>query len=295
MAGLILGITVPPSRGWREPMRADPQRLTLLVQEGARRGVSPRAMGYVQYGGADPALDSVQIPGPTLVLTRDRPADITVVNRLKDPTAVHWHGIELESYSDGVAGWSGAGRRLAPSIAPGDSFVARLTLPRAGTFIYHTHLGDVEQLTAGLYGALLVLGPGERFDRQTDHVFVTGWDGDVQPRILLVNGDSVLPRLELAAGQRHRFRFVNIGAAGFVRFSLARDSSLLRWRAVAKDGADLPPASAVDGPATVRINVGETYEAVFDASEPGEYELSFELALRPGAPRSIRRQRVIVR
>jgi len=295
MAGLILGITVRPARGWREPVRTDPQRMRLLVQEGARRGASPRAIGYVlQTGDTPPVPDSVQIPGPTLVLTRGRPADITVVNLLKEPTGVHWHGIELESYFDGVAGWSGAGQHVAPPIAPGDSFVAHLTLPRAGTFIYHTHLGDLVQLTAGLYGAIVVLEPGQHFDPRSDHVFVAGWDGDVRPRRLLVNGDSVPPPLELAAGQRHRLRFVNIGAAGFVRFALKRDTSLVRWRALAKDGADLPPALAVEGPATVQINVGETYDAELDAREPGNYELWLELTLRPGMQGVMRHQQVIV-
>ena len=295
MAGLILGITVPPSRRWRDPRRADAERLTMFVQEGSRRGTAPRTMAYVLQRGAVPPSDSIQIPGPTLVLTRGRPADITVVNRLKEPTAVHWHGIELESYSDGVAGWSGMSRRLAPSIAPGDSFVARLTVPRAGTFIYHTHLGDLAQLTAGLYGAIVVLEPGERFDPRTDHVVVAGWDGDVRPRRLLVNGDSLPTPLELAAGERHRFRLVNIGAAGFVRFSLRRDTSFVRWRSLAKDGADLPAELAVERPATVRLNVGETFDAVFDASDPGEYDLSLELTQRPGVPGVMRRQRVIVR
>jgi FtsP/CotA-like multicopper oxidase with cupredoxin domain len=295
MAGLIVGITVPAPPAWREPARTDPQRLRLVVQEGARRGASPRAMGYVLANGGSPRGDSIQIPGPTLVLTRGRPTDITVVNRLKEPTAVHWHGIELESYSDGVAGWSGTGQRIAPPIAPSDSFVARLTLARAGTFIYHTHLGDLDQLSAGLYGAIVVLEPGDRFDPRTDHVFVAGWDGDVRPRRLLINGDSSLAPLALGVGQRHRLRFVNIGAAGFVRFSLRRDSALVRWRAAAKDGADLPPSAAVEAPSTVRINVGETYDAVFDATEAGEYEFLFELTLRPGVPGVTRRQRVFVR
>ena len=295
MAGLILGITVPSARGWRDAKRSDPERLTLIVKEAPPRGASPRTMGYVLHRRAVPPLDSIQVPGPTLVLTRSRPTDITVVNRLKEPTAVHWHGIELESYSDGVAGWSGMSRRVAPSIAPGDSFVARLTLPRAGTFIYHTHLGDLTQLTAGLYGAIVVLEPGERWDPRTDHVIVAGWDGDVRPRRLVINGDSLPPPLELAASQRHRLRLVNIGAAGFVRFSLRRDTSLVRWRAIAKDGADLPEEQRAERPATVRLNVGETADAAFETSEPGEYELLFELALRPGVPGVVRRQRVIVR
>jgi FtsP/CotA-like multicopper oxidase with cupredoxin domain len=46
--------------------------------------------------------------GPPIVLTRGQPVEIEVVNRVKDPTAIHWHGIELESYYDGVPGWSGA-------------------------------------------------------------------------------------------------------------------------------------------------------------------------------------------
>ena len=48
---------------------------------------------------------------PPIVLTQHQPAEITIVNRLTMPTAVHWHGIELDSYFDGVAGWGGAGGR----------------------------------------------------------------------------------------------------------------------------------------------------------------------------------------
>ena len=59
-------------------------------------------------------------------------------------------------------------------IAPGGSFVVRLTPPRAGTFIYHTHVHDYRQLTSGLYGPLLVVEPGERWDPATDHVVVLG-------------------------------------------------------------------------------------------------------------------------
>jgi FtsP/CotA-like multicopper oxidase with cupredoxin domain len=295
MAGLVMGITVPASTDWREPVRSDPQRLRLFVQEGPRRRAAPRSMSYVVQAGDAPRPDSVQVPGPTLVLTRGRPADITVINRMREPTGVHWHGIELESYSDGVVGWSGMGDRVAPPIAPGDSFVARLTQPRAGTFIYHTHLGDLEQLTAGLYGAIVVLEPGERFDPSRDHVIVAGWDGDVIPRRLLINGDSAPPPLVLTRDRSHRFRFVNIGAAGFVRFALHRDGTVLRWRAVGKDGADLPPSAAVETPSAVRINVGETFDAAFDATAPGEYELIYELTLRPGTPGVTRRQRVTVR
>jgi FtsP/CotA-like multicopper oxidase with cupredoxin domain len=206
------------------------------------------------------------------VLTRNEPTDIVVVNRLAEPAAIHWHGIELESYSDGVAGWSGSGTHLAPSIQPGDSFVAHLTLPRAGTFIYHTHMNDLEQLTSGLYGGIVVLEPGRRFDPRRDHVHVAGWDSDVEPVHLLVNGDSLPQPLALSAGVPHRFRFVNIGAAGRFPFSIYRDSSLVQWRLLARDGADLPPAQVLGGPSVEWLDVGETRDVEFVAL-PGVYRL----------------------
>ena len=243
MAGLVMGIEVRPGRRTQRERREGARQLHLYVQEGAKRGRAPRALGYVLRRGAAPARDSLEIPGTPLILTRGQPTDITVINRLAEPTSVHWHGIELESYSDGVAGWSGAMNRLAPSIAPGNSFVAHLTLPRAGTFIYHTHLNDVIQLTSGLYGAMVVLEPGARFDPATDHIFVVGWDGPEDPPHLLVDGDSTPPPLVLAAGRHHRVRFVTIGVVGgevFRPFSRDRAPALAchcQGRRGARNGA----------------------------------------------------------
>ena len=85
--------------------------------------------------------------------------------------------MELDSYYDGVHGFSGVGPRQTPIIAAGDHFVVRFTPPRAGTFIYHTHLHDHRQLSSGLYGAMVVVEPGETFDEATDHVLVLGRSG----------------------------------------------------------------------------------------------------------------------
>jgi FtsP/CotA-like multicopper oxidase with cupredoxin domain len=274
MAGLVLGISVRPGPGWNNPPRDRPRTLRLFVQEGRPRRHSPRAMGFVLQRDREPQADSVEIPGGVLVLTRGEPTDVVVINRLHEPTAVHWHGLELESWSDGVAAWSGAGNRVAPEIQPGDSFTARLTLRRAGTFIYHTHLDDFEQLTSGLYGAIVVLEPGRRFDPATDHVYVVGWDGPGDPADYVVNGDTIAPPLELAAGVTHRFRFVNIGMAGRVIFSLTADSALAVWQPVAKDGADLPPDQAHPAPATRLLAVGETFDALFLPAAPGAYRLT---------------------
>ncbi len=277
MAGLVVGLVVKPRPHAVAPDRRGARELRLFVDEGVPRGRAARALSFVlQRGDRPPAADSLEPPSSVLVLTRGEPTDIHVINRLNESAAIHWHGIELESYSDGVPGWSGAGSAVAHMIPPRDSFVAHLTLPRAGTFMYHTHLNDFEQLTSGLYGGIIVLEPGQTYDPARDHLFVAGWDGPggaIRTRPpTVVNGEARPAPLTLAAGVPHRLRFVNIGVAGRFAFSLFQDSTLATWRRLAKDGGDLPASQATRGPARQLLEVGETFDAEFIGA-PGEYRL----------------------
>ncbi len=164
MAGLVLGIqvtgtsTIPPSDG-----RA-PRRFSLVMREEPNRYGNQSGYRMDLEGAEAPRLNPGPVPGPVIVLTRGEPVEITLINRMTEPTAIHWHGIELDSYFDGVPGWGGQPGNIAPPVAPGQSFVAKFTPPRAGTFIYHTHWHKDEQLGGGLYGPLIVLEPGERYD-----------------------------------------------------------------------------------------------------------------------------------
>lgn len=290
MAGLVLGIEVSAPPGWAPPPRPDPARLRMVVAEGPRHGDSLRTVTVAL--GAPGAEASPVSPGPLLLAERGRPLDVTVVNRLAQGTAIHWHGLELDSYWDGVAGWSGSGTQVAPPIAAGDSFVAHLTVPRAGTFIYHTHLNDLAQVTGGLYGALVVLEPGARWDPARDHVFVLGWDGpnaSPLPRVV-VNGDTTAPPLVLEAGVPQRLRFVNILVGGRLAPEIRRDGALASWEVVAVDGADLPAAARHEEPARRAFNAGMTYDARF-VPAPGTYELRVPL----DSARVFYRQRIEVR
>ncbi|HEV8197324.1 MAG TPA: multicopper oxidase domain-containing protein [Gemmatimonadales bacterium] len=295
MAGLVIGINVKPRRGESYARTGTPRRLDLFFQEGGSRGRIPVTYSYIlQRGPNPPAPDSVENPGSTIVVTRGEATDIVVHNRAREANGVHWHGLELESFSDGVVGWSGQDRTMAPAIAPGDSFRAQLTTPRAGTFIYHTHLNDVVQLTSGAAGPLIVLEPGETFDSSRDHVYVSNWHGPPPVRLanpgILINGDSLMsPPKELAAGVTHRFRLINIGAAGQVRFSLRMDTTVVQWRARAKDGADLPATLRMTQPATQIVSVGETYDFEFMPPGPGSYELTAQSVLPPDVPRPVQR------
>ncbi len=195
MAGMILGVTVlGPEETTGEHATGEStsaRRMTLEMQAEPRRFGDAPAYGFVLTEEGEPLPnDRVPVPGPTLVLKRGEPVEITLVNRLPEGTAIHWHGMELESYYDGVHGWSGAGKRVTPLIEPGGSFVVRFTPPRTGTFMYHTHLHDNRQLTSGLYGAMLVVDPGETVDEATDHVFVMGRGGPDPKAPAVLNGTA---------------------------------------------------------------------------------------------------------
>jgi FtsP/CotA-like multicopper oxidase with cupredoxin domain len=121
------------------------------------RTVSSRltaAPGRVDLGG--PVVDTWSfgpVPGPTI---RARTGDRLVVdltNGLPAPTTVHWHGIALRNDMDGVPGMTQA------PVAPGAVFRYDFTVPDAGTYFFHPHVGV--QLDRGLYGVLVVDDPAE--------------------------------------------------------------------------------------------------------------------------------------
>lgn len=276
MAGLVIGWRVLPNPksavSAEAPASAPRRNLRLLVQQSSRdRYWGAPGMGFVLQDGATPAADSVEIPGPPIVLTRGQPVQITVVNHLRDATSIHWHGIELDSYFDGVSGWSGDQRKTAPHVNPGDSFAVRFTPPRAGTFIYHSHYDEERQLGSGMYGPIIVLEPGKHFDPKTDLPWILSQAGPTKGAArarITVNG-SRSPVLEMQAGVLHRIRLIHIAATLPLKFSILRDT-LLTWRAVAKDGADLPLSQALVRPAQQMIGVGEAYDFEFTPEKPGE-------------------------
>ncbi len=216
MAGLVLGIqvtgasTVAPSNG-----RA-PRQLSLVMREEPNRYGNQSGYRIDLEGAKAPRLNSGPVPGPVIVLTRGEPVEITLVNRMTEPTAIHWHGIELDSYFDGVPGWAGQAGNLVPPVAPGQSFVAKFTPPRAGTFIYHTHWHDELQLSGGLYGPLIILDPGERYNPETDHVVVIGLNGVLRENErapFALNGSATPVPIVMRAGVPNRLRFINITAS----------------------------------------------------------------------------------
>lgn len=284
MAGLVIGVTAVPGpleKAARKEALPAPRKLTLLVGERGFKLHDLPALGYqVIEGEVDPRSIQPQVtaPGAPIILTRGQPVEINVVNRLSKATSVHWHGIQLESYYDGVPGFGGNSRQATPPIAPGGSFVVRFTPPRSGTFIYHTHMSDLDQLATGLYGALIVVDSRQSFDPETDLVFVLSRGGpDDEKDPVLINGEPDLPPIILHSGQRYRLRFVGILPAPAPVVTLSSKDAPITWLPLAKDGAELPKSFQRLQPAKVRIFAGETYDFQLQPSAPGEIRLEATL------------------
>jgi FtsP/CotA-like multicopper oxidase with cupredoxin domain len=273
MNGLILGITVNGSVK-RSPPWHPAKQLHLFVQSDSTARDSTRRWGYVLQRGAEPRRDSVESPGPLLLLTRGEPTSIEVTNRTPEPTSVHWHGIELESYYDGVAGWSGSTGMTEPAIRPESTFEVHITPKRAGTFMYHTHFNDIRQQYGGLVGPLVVLEPGERWD--ADHEMLV-MISDGPHATMRVNGSASPPPRVLHVGTTYRIRIADIAIYHqHVPVRLVRDSSALTWRAVAKDGFTLPPAQSTVRLSATFFSSGETADFEFTPEAPEDLKLEVD-------------------
>jgi hypothetical protein len=63
---------------------------------------------------------------------------------------------------------------------------------------------------------------------------------------------------------------------------LVRDSSLVTWRAIAKDGFTLPAAQATTRPSIARVASGETADFEFIPDAPGDVRLEIGVPGRTG-------------
>jgi len=275
MVGLVMALDVLGPSANKEAAYRQARRLTLVIDE---KRTNPLEVKLSLLEGKE-RLESQDLEGPPIVLRRGEAAEITVVNHLAEPTSIHWHGMELESYYDGVPNFTGMGKRLTPLIPPGGEFMARMTPPRAGTFIYHTHWHDIEQLQGGLHGPLLVVEPG-KYQPDSEQTFIAaGAPGETN--VLLVNGTKTPAPLEWRAGKTYHLRLINISPNLPVTFILDSGSKSLTWRAVSKDGMALPPSQQTLGKAIQLVAIGETYEFETE-TRPEDLRMRANVAAAPG-------------
>jgi FtsP/CotA-like multicopper oxidase with cupredoxin domain len=278
MAGLVLQITVKPKAETPAIASASKpaRKIDLIIEPDTQAAANePKFSCSVREKNKVLASQDRSV-GPPIFVTRGELTEISVLNHLKAATTVHWHGLEIESYYDGVMG-GGIGDKITPAIAPGETFVARFTPSRAGTFIYHTHAADPNQLSGGIYGALIVLEPGQAFDEDHDKLLVIGTrDTFFDAKRITINGMEKPSPLTLTKGATYRLRLINMAPNLVATFRLGPEAHPAKWQALAKDGANVPTRLAKPGDAMLRIVSGETYDFQFQADQTGDIPMEVQ-------------------
>ncbi|WP_339920816.1 multicopper oxidase domain-containing protein [uncultured Flavobacterium sp.] len=88
------------------------------------------------------------IPGPTLEFIEGEYAVIYVKNEMSEETSVHWHGLLLPNFFDGVP------YLTTPPIEPGHTQKYEFPIKQSGTYWYHSHTMLQEQ--SGVFGSIVI-------------------------------------------------------------------------------------------------------------------------------------------
>lgn len=197
----------------------------LIAEEGSAElipGISTSILGF--NGG---------YPAPVLRAKQGKRIRIKFINRLKEPTTIHWHGIRIDIAMDGVPLLS------QPPIMPGETFIYDFICPDAGTFWYHPHMNSTEQLGRGLVGALIVEEEQEiAFDADIP-LCLKNWHIDEKGQFTALS----IPRYAARMGTPGRYETANgkhkpiidIPAGGLIRLRFINVDNTLIYKISLKD------------------------------------------------------------
>ncbi|VVU99364.1 Copper resistance protein A [Mesonia oceanica] len=117
------------------------------------------------------------IPGPTLEFTEGEYAVIYVKNEMSVETSIHWHGMLLPNFMDGVP------YLTTPPIKPGTTFKYEFPIKQSGTYWYHSHTMFQEQ--SGVFGSLLINPKEKTLDYDKDLVLMlSDWTNEKPKNVM---------------------------------------------------------------------------------------------------------------
>ena len=117
------------------------------------------------------------IPGPTLEFTEGEYAVIYVKNEMSVETSVHWHGLLLPNFYDGVPYLN------TPPIEPGHTQKYEFPIKQSGTYWYHSHTMLQEQ--SGVYGSIVIQPKEKVLDYDKELVLVlSDWTNEKPMNVL---------------------------------------------------------------------------------------------------------------
>ena len=200
------------------PLHATPtgriEAVRLVAAPGQWGLMSPYQTSVWSYNG--------QAPGPVIRIKLGDTLRVELVNKLPEPTTIHWHGVRVPNAMDGVPGVN------QEPVAPGDHFTYEFTPKDPGIFWFHPHMNSAEQIERGLHGVLVIEDPNDPQYSQDLVWVLDDWrlnqDASIHARFvtrhdlahdgrwgnyLTVNG-SYRPVVKVKPGERIRLRLVNV-------------------------------------------------------------------------------------
>jgi len=117
------------------------------------------------------------IPGPVLEFTEGEYAVIYVKNEMSEETSVHWHGLLLPNFYDGVPYLN------TPPIEPGHTQKYEFPIKQSGTYWYHSHTMLQEQ--SGVYGSIVIQPKEKTLDYDKELVLMlSDWTNEKPMNVL---------------------------------------------------------------------------------------------------------------
>ena len=117
------------------------------------------------------------IPGPTLEFTEGEYAVIYVKNEMDEETSIHWHGLLLPNFYDGVP------YLTTPPIEPGHTLKYEFAIKQSGTYWYHGHTMLQEQV--GVFGSFVIHPKEETLDYDKELVLMlSDWTNEKPMSVL---------------------------------------------------------------------------------------------------------------
>lgn len=207
-----------------------------------------------------------QVSGPVIRVTEGDHVRVTLVNKLPEPTTIHWHGMHVPNDMDGVPGIT------QDAVNPGKSFTYDFIAGHPGTYMYHSHYDDMKQIGSGLYGAFIIDPKNPDSEPHYDHNYMMMIGGfqvnatDEEKDYWTLNGRSYpdTPPIEVKKGETVRIRLANIDTTEVHTMHLHG----MDFQVVAKDGHPVAQPQTMN---TVLIGPGETYDIAFTADNVGEW------------------------
>ncbi|MDC7217602.1 MAG: multicopper oxidase domain-containing protein [Spirochaetales bacterium] len=117
------------------------------------------------------------IPGPVLHFTEGDYAVIYIKNEMDEESSIHWHGILLPNYYDGVPYLN------TPPIAPGETLKYEFPIKQSGTYWYHSHTMLQEQ--SGVFGPIIIDPQEKKLEYNKELVLVlSDWTNEKPMNVL---------------------------------------------------------------------------------------------------------------